>query len=167
MNPYLKQYQQSQIQTASPEKILIMLYDGAIQFLNKALKALQDNNIEEMHNNILGAQKIIAEFMNTLDMEIEGELVQNLYSLYEYLHFRLVQANINKNPKMIEEVLQHLKELKQTWEQAIKIASKEKESADIDLENEETSDYEDDEEIEDDEEYDEENEDNQENSFVG
>jgi len=126
MNPYLKQYQTNQVQTASPEKILIMLYDGAIQFLNKAKKEIENKNIQEIHNNIVGAQKIISEFMNTLDMKIGGQTAVNLYHLYEYLNFRLVQANMKKDVVMIEEVLVHLKDLKQTWEEAIKIAAKEK-----------------------------------------
>jgi len=158
MNPYLKQYQQSQIQTASPEKILIMLYDGAIQFLNKAVKAIEEKNIQESHNNIIGAQRIITEFMNTLDVDAGGDVCKNLYSLYEYLHYRLVQANISKSTDMVEEVLRHLKELKQTWEEAIKIANKEKEEgqadtpetdADADDEAEEGDEDEEDEEDED------------------
>lgn len=126
MNPYLKQYQQTQVQTASPEKLLIMLYDGAIQFLNKARMAMQNKDIEGTHNNILGAQRIISEFMNTLDLKLGGEVAQNLYNLYEYLHYRLVQANIKKDIEMVDEVLVHLKDLKQTWEQAIIIAAREK-----------------------------------------
>ncbi len=152
-NPYLKQYQQSQIQTASPEQILIMLYDGAIQFLNKALIAMKENNIEDSHKNNIAAQNIIAEFMNTLDMDIGGEVAKNLYSLYEYLHYRLVQANVQKKPEYIEEVLRHLKELKQTWEEAIKIASKEKQAAGYtdkqvsdDYDDEDDDEYEDDDE---------------------
>ena len=131
MNPYLKQYQTSQIQTASPEKILIMLYDGAIQFLNKAKKELENKNIQEVHNNIIGAQKIVAEFMNTLDMEIGGATAVNLYNLYEYMHFRLVQANMKKDVAMIDEVLVHLKDLKSTWEEAIRIANREKSSINV------------------------------------
>lgn len=126
MNPYLKQYQQTQVQTASPEKILIMLYDGAIQFLNKAKIGIQNRNIEETHNNIVGAQRIITEFMNTLDMKSGGQVAVNLFNLYEYLHHRLVQANLKKDAEMIDEVLGHLKELKSTWEEAIKIASRER-----------------------------------------
>jgi flagellar protein FliS len=103
-----------------------MLYDGAIQFLNKARVAIQNKNIQESHNNIIGAQKIIAEFMNTLDMKKGGELAQNLYNLYEYMHFTLIQANMKKDIALIDEVLVFLKELKQTWEEAIKIAAKEK-----------------------------------------
>ena len=125
MNPYLKQYQQTQVQTSSPGKILIMLYDGAIQFLNKAKVGLENKNIEETHNNIIKAQRIISEFMNTLDMKNGGEIARNLHSLYEYLNFRLVQANIKKEVSYIDEVLRHLKDLKSTWEEAIKIAARE------------------------------------------
>ncbi|EKE02025.1 MAG: Flagellar protein FliS [uncultured bacterium] len=136
MNPYLKQYQQTEVQTASPEKLLIMLYDGAIQFLNKAKTGIANKNIEEIHNNIIGAQKIISEFMNTLDMEVGGEVAQNLYNLYEYLHYRLVQANIKKDNDMVDEVLTHLKDLKQTWEEAIRIAAREKSMAEEEVEEE-------------------------------
>ncbi len=125
-NPYLKQYQQTQIQTASQEQILLMLYDGAIQFLNKAKKGIEDKNIEVIHNNIIGAQKIISEFMNTLDMETGGDVAKNLYGLYDYMYFRLVQANVKRDSTIIDEVLVHLKELRRTWDQAIKITNKEK-----------------------------------------
>ena len=156
VNPYLKQYQQSQIQTASPEQILIMLYDGAIQFLNKALTALDDNNIQESHNNIIGAQNIILEFMNTLNMDIGGDVAKNLYSLYEYMHYRLVQANINRDSGMVIEVLKHLKDLKMTWEEAIKIAAKEKTQEEsavaVDSSDEDDEEEYDDDEMEEDEE---------------
>ena len=131
MNPYLKQYQQTEVQTASPEKLLIMLYDGAIQFLNKAKMGIKNKNIEDTHNNIVAAQRIITEFMNTLDMDAGGEVAKNLYNLYEYLHFRLVQANIKKDIDMVDEVLVHLKDLKHTWEEAIRIAAREKTEEDI------------------------------------
>ncbi len=162
MNLYLKQYQQSQIQTASPEKILIMLYDGAIQFLNKALKAIEENNIQECHNNIVAAQNIISEFMNTLNFDIGGDVAKNLYSLYEYLHYRLVQGNINKDPAMVKEVLQHLKDLKQTWEEAIKISNREKED-EVSSDNDFKEDYSD---CEEDEEDDDEEDDYEEKDFV-
>ncbi|MBO5948825.1 flagellar export chaperone FliS [bacterium] len=126
MNQYIKQYQKSQIETASQEQILIMLYNGAIQFLNIARKAMEDKDIEGTHNNILKAQKIITEFQTTLDMENGGELAQRLYSLYAYLHKKLVSANINKSFEDLDEVLEHLKDLRNTWLEAIKIANQEK-----------------------------------------
>ena len=130
-NPYRKQaeqYKKNQIETATPEEILLMLYDGAIRFLVISRKAMEDKDIEKSHNHLIKAQHIVAEFMNSLDMEIGGEMATNLYRLYEYLHYRLVQANIKKDVAMIDEVLDHLRSLKTTWEEAIRIASKERTS---------------------------------------
>lgn len=126
MNPYLKEYKKNQIETATPEQILILLYDGAIQYLNKSKIALEESNDEQFHTSILGCQKIIMEFMNTLDMELGGALAQNLYALYEYLYNCLVTAGINKNIKKIDEVLRHLTSLRETWQKAIEIANAEK-----------------------------------------
>ena len=63
--------------------------------------------------------------MDTLDMDTAGEVGENLYRLYEYLHHRLIQANIKKDIEIVDEVLGHLRGLKQTWEEAIKISSRE------------------------------------------
>lgn len=126
MNQYVKQYQKTTVETASNEKILIMLYDGAIQFLNKAKIALDEKNYEQSHNNLMGAQRILEEFINTIDKEPNPELATNLINLYEYFISRLVQANIKHEIAPIDEVLKFLKELKSTWEKAIAIAQKER-----------------------------------------
>jgi flagellar secretion chaperone FliS len=132
MNPYLNQYRKTQVQTATPEQILIMLYDGAIRFLNQAKVHIQNKDIEQSHINIVKAQRIITEFMSSLDMELGGDMARNLFNLYEYLHYRLVQANIKKDIEAVDEVLDHLRNLKSTWEQAIVIAAKEKVPTDED-----------------------------------
>ena len=126
MNQYVKQYQKTTVETASNEKILIMLYDGAIQFLNKAKIALSEKNWEQSHNNLMGAQRILEEFINTIDKEPNPELAQNLINLYEYFITRLVQANMKHQIEPVDEVLKFLKELKATWEQAIAISQKER-----------------------------------------
>ena len=126
MNQYLKQYQKTTVETASNEKILIMLYDAAIQFLNKAKIALEEKNYEQSHNNVMSAQKILEEFIHTIDKEPNPQLAQNLISLYEYFIDRLIHANIRHVTEPIDEVLSFLKDLKATWEQAILIAQKEK-----------------------------------------
>lgn len=126
MNQYVKQYQKTTVETASNEKILIMLYDGAIQFLNKAKIALSENNYEQSHNNLMGAQRILEEFISTIDKEPNPELAGNLINLYEYFLSRLVQANIKHEIEPVDEVLKFLKELKSTWEKAIVIAQKER-----------------------------------------
>lgn len=132
INPYLKEYKKNQIETATPEQILILLYDGAIQYLNKAKMALDSSTDEQLYMNLLGCEKIILEFMNTLDMELGGALAVNLYNLYEYLYNTLVNAGINKNRTNIDEVLKHLTSLRETWQKAIEIANAEKEAKLID-----------------------------------
>ena len=125
MNQYVKQYQKSSIETASREQILIMLYDGAIQFLNKAKIALQNKDFEASNSNLIGAQNIIQEFINSMNKEASPQLAENLISLYEYFLRRLVQANMKRQIEPIDEVLRYLKSLKATWEQAIIIYQKE------------------------------------------
>ena len=125
MNQYVKQYQKSSIETASREQILIMLYDGAIQFLNKAKIAMQNKEIENAHNNLIRAQNIIQEFIDSLDKEIAPQLAENLISLYEYFLRRLTYANMKKQTQPIDEVLSYLKSLKATWEKAIELSQKE------------------------------------------
>lgn len=130
-NPYAKQaasYKRNQIETATPEEILIMLYEGAIRFLVLTKKAKEENDLEKFHVNIIRAQHIIREFMHSLDLEIGGEMAANLYNLYEYLHYRLVQANLKKEVEVVDEVLDHLRKLKTTWEEAIRIAHQERDS---------------------------------------
>lgn len=123
MNPYLKTYQKNEVVTASPEKILILLYDGAIQFLNKAKIAMKDNNIAEIHNNIMSCEEIIEEFINTVDEEKGGEFAVRIKALYQYFYNTLVMANIKKDESKIDEVLRHLVDLRATWKQAIAIAN--------------------------------------------
>lgn len=125
-NPYVKQYQKTQLETASPEKILIMLYNGAINFLKKAQVAFAESNKIEAHNNIMAAERIITEFMTTLDMELGGEMAKNLFALYDYLYNRLVEANMKNKPEILEEVINHLIKLRDTWNKAIEVSNKEK-----------------------------------------
>ena len=155
MNQYVKQYQKSSIETASREQILIMLYDGAIQFLNKAKMAMQNKEHEAIHNNLMGAQNIIQEFINSMDKEVAPQLAENLISLYEYFLRRLVQANMKRQIEPIDEVLKYLKSLKATWEQAIILAQKEEQekasSRSVDYYDNEDEDEDEDDDDEDDE----------------
>lgn len=139
MNTYVKQYQKSQVETATQEQILIMLYDGAIQFLNKAKKSKKDLDNEGFVRNIENCQNIILEFINSLDMEFGGTFATNIYNLYDYLYRLLASAKISRNENKINEVLKHLTELRDTWVKAIEIAKSEKNNKLID--NEEDDDY--------------------------
>lgn len=113
-NPYA-QYQQAQIDTASPERLLLMLYEGAIRFLNAGKKGILDRKFEVAHQNIVKAQDILVEFMATLNMKDGGEFAQNLFDLYEYLNNRLSLANAQKNAAIVDEVLAFVRDLHESW----------------------------------------------------
>jgi flagellar protein FliS len=129
-NPLLQKqhaqhYQEQQITTASKEQLLIMLYDGAIRFCKVAKKAMLENNIEKSNHHLIRAQRIIMEFMGSLDLNVGGETAKQLFVLYEYLHHQLVQANVKKETALIDEVIEHLSGLRQTWVAAIEITKQE------------------------------------------
>lgn len=118
-NPYA-QYQQAQIETAPPEQLLLMLYDGAIRFSNVAKKAIEDKDFQVANTHCMKVQNILTELIVTLDMEVGGELAQNLFDLYDYMNRLSMQANLQKDPGPIDEILTHLKELRMAWAQAAK-----------------------------------------------
>ncbi|MGE5404693.1 MAG: flagellar export chaperone FliS [Candidatus Saccharibacteria bacterium] len=112
------QYKTSMIETASPAKLLLMLYDAAIRNLERAKQAIDDKDNEATHKHLVKAQDIILELMYSLNMDYE--ISKSLFSLYEYMHHQLVQANVKKNKEMIDEVLTFMVELRNTWDEAIK-----------------------------------------------
>ncbi|MCA9798937.1 MAG: flagellar export chaperone FliS [Cyanobacteria bacterium HKST-UBA04] len=122
--PYVNTYKNQRVETASPETLIIMLYDGAIRFLNVAKSAQADGDIETFHNHVVKAQRIVFELMASLDMEIGGEVAGNLYRLYDYLHSQLIQADLKTNVLLLDEVQTHLRELRDSWQQAIEISKK-------------------------------------------
>ena len=113
-------YKKTQIETADQGKLIMMLYDGAIKFVNKAIELMshKKRNIEEIHKNIMKAQDIIVELMSSLNMEIEFS--QKLLSIYMYINKRLVDANMKKTDEPLIEVKQYLVELRDAWEKAAK-----------------------------------------------
>ncbi len=120
MNPYLKQYRQTQINTAPKEEILLMLYDGAVRFLHQAKAGFAEKNIEKIHNNLMKVQNIITEFESALDMENGGDFAKNLFGLYEFMSQQLSIANIKKKEDSLDIVIKHMTELRDTWKQAVK-----------------------------------------------
>ena len=114
-----KNYKEVEIETASGLKLVVMLYAGAIKFLNIAKESIQQRKLDIANNNIIKAQDIISELMSSLNFEA-GELAQNLYSLYIYMNRRLLEANIEKNPQIINEVIKLLETLKGAWDELLK-----------------------------------------------
>ncbi|OKP90599.1 flagellar export chaperone FliS [Paenibacillus sp. P3E] len=125
-SPYDK-YRQSSVQTSTPAQLVIMLYDGAIRFVRTALDGLSKKDYEKSNLNFGKAQTIVSELMSTLDHSYE--VSQNLFSLYEYTNFLLVESNIRKSPEKAEEAIGYLIELRETWLQASKLAAGQTETA--------------------------------------
>ena len=115
-NPY-NQYKQTQITTANQGKLIVMLYDGAIKFLNIALDNMSPKTYDVVNNNIIKAQDIITELLLSLNMDEGGEISQNLFNLYMYFKRQLLEANIKKDAEIINQVLKLLKELRDAWDQ--------------------------------------------------
>ena len=94
------------------------VYDGCIRFIKQAVERINNKNMQEAHDAIIRAQDIILEFMSTLDMNYE--ISQNLLALYDYMHGQLIEANIQKDADILQEVLELLTELRDTWAEAVK-----------------------------------------------
>lgn len=120
-NPY-QQYQLQSVMTASPGELVVMLYNGCIRFIKQAIECINSKDLMGAHNAIIRAQDIIVEFMSTLDMKYE--ISHNLLALYDYLHRRLVEANVKKDTAILEEVLTFVTEFRDTWAEAVKITRK-------------------------------------------
>ncbi|MCT4543323.1 MAG: flagellar export chaperone FliS [Vallitalea sp.] len=118
-NAYNK-YQNNTILTSSPQELTLMLYNGAIKFCNQAIVSIDNKEMEKAHNYITRVQDIIEEFTVTLDDKYP--VSENFKKMYEYIDQRLIDANINKDKEILNEVLGFLRELRDTWKEAMKLA---------------------------------------------
>jgi len=116
LNPY-QQYKENAILTASPEELVLMLYNGIIRFIDEAKTALQKKDYVETNAKIQRAQDIITELMLTLDMNYD--IAKNLYNLYDYMLRRLIDANVKKDIEILDEVRGFAVELRDTWSLAL------------------------------------------------
>lgn len=118
-NKAAMQYQRNAVQTASPAKLTLMLYDGAVKFANMAIDALEEGNIEKAHNNIVKVQNIIVEFRSTLDMKYP--VAKDFDVVYDYIYRRLVEANMKKDKEILEDALRHIKTMRDTWKEVMRL----------------------------------------------
>ena len=120
-NKYIKQYQASNVNTATPEKLMIMMFDGALQFLQKAKTAISENNLQERTKNIEGARKIIRELMRTIDLENGNDVAKRLFKLYNRMAMNLIKANVQRNAAKIDEVIEDISNIRWGFQKAIEI----------------------------------------------
>ncbi|UWG98312.1 flagellar export chaperone FliS [Dehalobacter sp. DCM] len=114
-------YKQAAVETASPDKLLIMLYTGAIKFLRLAEKALQENKLEAANNHLIRVGDIINELNTTLNMEAGGEIAANLRALYEFYQGEVIKANIKKDPAYLQPVIEFFEAYRDIWMETARI----------------------------------------------
>ena len=108
-------YQETAITTQTQGRLIVMLYEGAIKFLKKAIEEIEAKNPEAKGKYINKAADIINELNAVLDMESGGEVATNLRGLYMFMIRHLDEANIKQDRQKIEEVIKLLEELNQSW----------------------------------------------------
>ena len=119
LNQAYSQYNNSKILTASPAELTLMLYDGAIKFCNIAIMAIEKNDVMKAHTYIVKTENIIEEFQATLNHKYP--VAKGFDNVYKYIYNRLIEANVKKDKDILEEVLVHLRTLRDTWKEVMKI----------------------------------------------
>ncbi|WP_347356220.1 flagellar export chaperone FliS [Bdellovibrio sp.] len=128
-NAYQK-YKTTSVQSASREKILLMLYEGAIKFTKLAIKAAEEKKIADRGMNIGRAFDIIMELNNTLDHKVGGEVANQLEQLYMFMMEQYTKANISGSPEPLKENLKLLNTLYDGWVQAVEKIKQETNNSD-------------------------------------
>lgn len=113
------QHNNTRILTATPAELTLMLYEGAIKFCNIAEMAIEHNDIQKAHDNIMKVEKIIDYLRKTLDMKYA--VAQDFENIYVYLSQRLVEANVKKDKAILEEVNIHLHSVRDTWKEVMRL----------------------------------------------
>lgn len=112
------QYNNSKILTATPAELTLMLYEGAIKFCNIAIMGIEQGDVMKAHTNIVKVENIIIEFQSTLNHKYA--VAEDFEKVYNYIYSRLVEANIKKDKEILEEVLTHLRGMRDTWKEVMK-----------------------------------------------
>lgn len=110
-------YQRMQVDTASPAKLVVMLYDGAIRFLKQGQAAIQQGDREKQNHYLVRAQQILTALMGALNLEEGGEIARNLMALYQFMHEQLVLANLEDDANRVQQVCRMLESLREAWAQ--------------------------------------------------
>ena len=113
------QYNNSKVLTASPAELVLMLYEGAIKFANIAILAIEQNDVQKAHTNIIKTERIVDHFRATLDMKYP--VAKDFDRVYEYLQRRLPEANVKKDKEIMEEVCGHIRSMRDTWKEVMRI----------------------------------------------
>ncbi|OFI06504.1 flagellar protein FliS [Clostridium acetireducens DSM 10703] len=113
-------YQKNSVNFASKEQLLLMLVEGAVKFSKIAKNALEEKDNKKAHENLVKTQNIFYELMVTLDVNKGGEWAENLMRIYDFIISQLVQANVKKDVKILNETIPLIEDIRDTWNEAYK-----------------------------------------------
>ena len=112
---YQNAYKRASVNTMDQNKLIVMLYDGAIKNITFGVEQMRQGNVEKTHNHLVKSKNIVAELMASLNMDKGGEVAKNLRSLYSYMFGQLIESNMSKNPEPALLVRKLLMELREAW----------------------------------------------------
>ncbi|QBD85202.1 flagellar export chaperone FliS [Clostridium tetani] len=115
-------YKTNSVNYASKEQLLLMVLDGAVKFSKIAKQGIEEKDIVKAHENIIKTQNIFYELMATLDVEQGGQWAENLMRIYDFIVQKLLEANIKKDVKVMNEIIPLIEDIRDTWHEAYKIA---------------------------------------------
>ncbi|MGL4730138.1 MAG: flagellar export chaperone FliS [Clostridium sp.] len=119
-------YKNNSVNHASREQLLLMLLDGAVKYAKIGRQAIIDKDVKKKHENIMKTQDIFYELVISLDRSSNLEWIEGLASVYEFINSRLMEANIKADEKIMDEVIPLIEEIRDMWNEAYKISSKQK-----------------------------------------
>ncbi|MDT8716667.1 flagellar export chaperone FliS [Clostridium sp. 19966] len=120
-NPY-SVYKSNSVNYASKEQLLLMLVDGAVKYSKIGRQALVDNDMVKAHKHLVTTQEIFAELMASLDLSKSGEWGKQLMMVYDFIHTKLVEANIKKSVEILDSIIPLIEDIRDTWYEAEKLS---------------------------------------------
>ena len=112
-------YLRSKVMTATPAELTLMLYEGAIKFVNKAIMSIEKDDVMGAHNNLMKSQRIIEELRASLDHKYP--VWEDFERVYDYIYRCLIDANIHKDEEKLQEALKYIREMRETWKEVMRL----------------------------------------------
>lgn len=116
---FANEYRKNAVNGASPLQLIVMLYDGALRFMEAGKHAMAFQDYPKQNDQLQRAQNVIMELMSCLDMEKGGEVAKNLFAIYTYVLNELIKANVEDSPDGVERCIRVMSELRDSWTQLL------------------------------------------------
>jgi flagellar protein FliS len=116
MNNQLKTYQQMHISGLNQQELIVLLYSGALRFIEDGKELLKTGDVPKIHEKLDKARNIFIHLLATLNMEAGGEFAQKLSALYAYFIEKITVANVTKDAKELDDIIPLIQEIKESWE---------------------------------------------------